>query len=154
MDRTIALDILSSVSVASPCSVPWESMKGDNRARFCGECKLNVYNLSGMAAIDAANLVQRREGRMCVNFFRRSDGTILTADCPKGLRPRIRWMAGRIAAAVAAVFGIILVPAGCSSFRTGGDICPPESWKSSDSIATSTRTPSSGPADGQLERIR
>ena len=38
---------LDNVRVASPCSVDWNEMIGDNRKRFCGDCKLNVYNLSG-----------------------------------------------------------------------------------------------------------
>ena len=39
---------LDSIKVASPCSADWEGMVGNNRQRFCGQCKLNVYNLSGM----------------------------------------------------------------------------------------------------------
>ena len=39
---------LNNLKVASPCSQDWEAMLGNERKRFCGECKLNVYNLSGM----------------------------------------------------------------------------------------------------------
>jgi hypothetical protein len=77
-------NVLDNVRVASPCSVDWNEMIGDNRRRFCGDCKLNVYNLSGMTRTDAENLILTAEGRLCVKFYRRADGSILTQDCPVG----------------------------------------------------------------------
>lgn len=76
---------LDSVKVASPCSEAWEKMSGDERARFCAACSLTVYNLSAMSRADAEALILKKEGRLCVRFYRRADGTILTADCPVGL---------------------------------------------------------------------
>lgn len=61
-------------------------MVGDDRVRHCAECKLNVYNLSAMTRREAEELIASREGRLCVRFFRRPDGTILTRDCPVGFR--------------------------------------------------------------------
>ncbi len=104
MARTVSLEFLSSLTVASPCSADWDSMVGDERVRHCGECKLNVYNLSAMSADEAAALVQAREGRMCIRLYKRADGTAITRDCPVGLRAvRIKAAraAGRVAAAVA-----------------------------------------------------
>ena len=75
---------LDDIRIASPCSADWESMYGNDRMRFCGDCKLNVYNLSGMSREDAENLIMNAEGRLCVRFYRRSDGTILTENCPVG----------------------------------------------------------------------
>jgi hypothetical protein len=75
---------LENIKIASPCSADWNAMTGNERRRFCGECKLNVYNLSGMTRYDAENLLRVSEGRLCVRYFRRTDGTILTADCPVG----------------------------------------------------------------------
>ena len=75
---------LDNVRVASPCSSDWDSMYGDDQKRFCKECKLNVYNLSGMTREDAERLVTNAEGRLCVRFYRRPDGTIITQDCPVG----------------------------------------------------------------------
>jgi hypothetical protein len=49
--------------------------------RFCGKCQLNVYNLSGMSRRDAERVVGAREGRVCVRFYRRPDGTVMTRDC-------------------------------------------------------------------------
>ncbi len=75
---------LSSIKIASPCSQDWNEMIGTERKRFCGECKLNVYNLSGMTRNEAENLLLNSEGRLCVRFFKRADGTVLTKDCPVG----------------------------------------------------------------------
>jgi hypothetical protein len=81
---------LDGIEVAAPCPMSWERMEGDARVRSCGQCKLNVYNLSGMTREDATKLVAAAEGRMCVRFLRRADGTILTEDCPVGLAARLR----------------------------------------------------------------
>ena len=72
--------------VAAPCSADWNRMSGNDRVRFCDRCNLNVYNLSEMSKRDAEALIRRTEGRLCVRFYRRTDGTILTDNCPVGLR--------------------------------------------------------------------
>src|SRR5262245_26402928 len=75
---------LNNIKIASPCSANWDTMFGNERKRFCGECKLNVYNISGMTRKDAESLLEQSEGRLCVRYYRRADGTILTRDCPVG----------------------------------------------------------------------
>jgi hypothetical protein len=72
------------LKVASPCSQDWDAMVGDNRKRYCGECKLNVFNLSGMSKTEAENLIMNAEGRLCVRFYKRADGSVITEDCPVG----------------------------------------------------------------------
>jgi hypothetical protein len=94
---------LADVQVAAPCKADWNQMMGDDRARFCGECNLNVYNLSRMTRSDAENLIARNEGRLCVRFYRRGDGSIITKDCPIGLRAirrRVSFLTKAIASAV------------------------------------------------------
>lgn len=75
---------LDNIKIASPCSMDWDAMIGVGRKRYCGECKLNVYNLSGMTRREAESLLMNSEGRLCVRFYRRQDGSILTQDCPVG----------------------------------------------------------------------
>ncbi|MGD9562113.1 MAG: hypothetical protein AB7F88_07815 [Pyrinomonadaceae bacterium] len=94
---------LVNIKIASPCSANWNAMQGNERKRFCGECKLNVYNLSGMSRYDAENLLRVSEGRLCVRYFQRSDGTVLTADCPVGWA-RVKQ---RISIAAAAAFSLL-----------------------------------------------
>ena len=85
-------------------------MIGDERARFCGQCELNVYNLSTMSTLEAESLIARTEGRLCVRYYRRKDGSIITQDCPVGLR-RLKQRAARIKRAVASlVLGCGLQP--------------------------------------------
>jgi hypothetical protein len=96
-------DVLRRLEVVSPCTVSWDSMRGDDNVRFCGECRLNVYNLSGMSTRDALSLVARREHRVCVRFYRRPDGTVLTQDCGSAARRAARLMFGAICTFIALV---------------------------------------------------
>jgi hypothetical protein len=83
-------------------------MAGDDRKRFCSECRLTVYNLSAMTRDEATAMLVNAEGRLCAGFFRRADGTVLTRDCPVGLAAvRAKTVAGlrRIAAAVSLLVG-------------------------------------------------
>jgi len=98
---------LDKISVAAPCPASWDEMRGDDRVRFCGQCQLNVYNLSAMTRQAAEKLVAQREGRLCVRFYRRTDDTVLTQDCPRGLEAvrRAAWRAASaVFAGVAAMF--------------------------------------------------
>jgi len=84
---------LANVLIASPCDVPWTSMVGDERVRHCASCKKDVHNLSAMTRdeIDAflASQVEGSCGLLpCISLFQRADGTVLTADCPVGVRRR------------------------------------------------------------------
>jgi hypothetical protein len=96
---------LEGVRVAAPCSADWEKMVGDERMRYCGQCSLHVYNLSGMTKREAEGLVANAEGRLCVRYYRRADGSILTRNCPVGLRA-VKQRVSRIAGAtLSAVLG-------------------------------------------------
>ena len=77
---------LDHVQVAAPCKSDWDQMIGSEQMRFCGHCNLNVYNLSGMTRDEAEFIIARNEGRLCVRFYRRADGSIITSKCPVGLR--------------------------------------------------------------------
>src|SRR5215207_5663634 len=97
---------LEHVKVAAPCPADWERMVGDERMRYCGRCSLHVYNLSGMTRREAEALVTSAEGRLCVRFYRRPDGTILTRNCPVGLSALKRRAAHAATATMTAVLGI------------------------------------------------
>ncbi len=106
---------LNNLSVASPCSADWNEMYGDDRKRFCGDCKLNVYNLSGMTRDEAEKLVMNAEGRLCVRFYKRTDGSVITADCPVGwakVKQRTKLWATAVASLLMALFtGVLFVSA-------------------------------------------
>ena len=65
-------------------------MDGDARTRHCRACKLNVYDLSQLTADESHALIEKTEGRVCVRLWRRTDGTVITADCPRGIADRAR----------------------------------------------------------------
>jgi hypothetical protein len=98
---------LNNLKVASPCSQDWDAMMGNDRKRFCGECKLNVYNLSGMTRTEAENLLHNSEGRLCVRFYKRADGTVLTQDCPVGWQALKKRVSRTAAAFVSLIFGLL-----------------------------------------------
>lgn len=93
--------LLDVLDVTSPCPVSWDCMRGDQRARFCGLCQRQVYDLSAMTPDEAESLVREKEGRLCARFYRRADGRILTRDCGRPLRVGARrWLTLAGAAAV------------------------------------------------------
>ncbi len=96
---------LDSVKVAAPCPADWGKMVGDERVRYCDRCSLHVYNLSGMTRREAEALVTNTEGRLCVRFYRRADGTVLTRNCPVGLSALKRRAAHAATATLTAVLG-------------------------------------------------
>jgi hypothetical protein len=83
-----SLPLLERARIATPCKANWDDMVGDERVRFCGDCGQNVYNLESMTSGEATDLLEELEGDVCVRIFRRRDGTILTSDCPVGVRNR------------------------------------------------------------------
>jgi hypothetical protein len=98
---------LAHVRVASPCKADWDEMIGTDRVRFCGQCSLNVYNLSAMTRDQAESVIAANEGRLCVRFYRRGDGSIITQDCPVGLRAARQRVSSLVRAGAAAVFAFL-----------------------------------------------
>lgn len=85
-------------------------MTGDERTRFCSLCSLHVYNFSEMTTEEVRGLVTRTEGRVCGRLYRRADGTVITRDCPVGLRAvrrRVARTAGATLAAIISLFAAV-----------------------------------------------
>jgi len=57
----IPLDVLDDILIASPCDADWALMTGTEQVRFCGACKLNVYNISEMTRDAAIDRIMRAE---------------------------------------------------------------------------------------------
>ena len=106
------LPMLDDVRIASPCTASWNEMVGDDRVRFCSSCEKSVFNLSAMLAHEAEELLaERMNGELCVRFYQRADGTMMTQDCPVGVKKKRRKKlalavagAGAMAAAAATAF--------------------------------------------------
>jgi hypothetical protein len=105
-----ALPMLDRLEIASPCSASWDDMRGDDKSRYCSKCEKNVYNLSAMSREEAELTILAKEGDLCVRLYQRTDGTVLTQDCPVGVRrKRLRLvgvlaMGSSLAGATAAIF--------------------------------------------------
>lgn len=111
-----ATDLLRNLGVASPCAAKWEEMAGDERVRFCSLCQLNVYNFKEMTRREVERLLTRKEGRVCARLYQRADGTLITRDCPRGLRE----VRQRTMRAASALFAALLSLAGCATWRPFG----------------------------------
>ena len=104
------LSNLDHLGVASPCPVGWEQMTGNDQVRFCSLCELNVYNFAELTQREAEALLRATEGRICGRIYRRSDGTVITRDCPIGVRA-IRRKVTRVAGAAFATIISLCSPA-------------------------------------------
>src|SRR5262249_41784693 len=96
--------LLDAVEVRSPCLMSWNAMAGDERVRHCSHCRQNVYNLSEMSRREAELLLKEHEGHVCVRYYRRSDGTVVTGDCQSKVSSLVR---RRIALTVALVLSLL-----------------------------------------------
>lgn len=124
---------IDNLSVASPCPANWNEMTGNEQVRHCDQCQLNVYNLSGMSRQAAEQLIQEKEGKLCVRYFQREDGTILTQDCPVGIQAKYRRklmknlpfkIAGTTAAAIVLIsaIGVFTTTAAATEFKGDGQV--------------------------------
>jgi hypothetical protein len=82
---------IQSYFISSPCSVKWDDMQADQsniRVRFCGDCKLNVHNLSSLSDEEVVVLLDKKAAgeRVCTYFYRKDDGTLVTDNCPKQMK--------------------------------------------------------------------
>ena len=112
---------LENIKIASPCAADWDAMIGNERSRHCGDCKLNVYNLSEMTKQEAENFLIQAEGRVCVRYFKRADGTVLTKDCPVGWK-MIKRRVSKTATAFASLVFAALSGIGLAGYFTKAEI--------------------------------
>lgn len=104
---------LNHIQIASPCKVPWSEMTGNDKQRYCSQCKLHVYNLSDMSRQEAEEFVMERsgKGRLCIKYYRRTDGTVLTDDCPavlKKMRSAVVFLMRVVATICSVVFSTVM----------------------------------------------
>ena len=112
---------VNNLRIASPCPADWEKMAGDNRRRYCDLCQLNVYNFSEMSAKEIENLFAESESRICGQLYKRADGTVLTKECPVGLRAYQKRAARFAGAALTAILGLFSVSFGQKTDEKAAD---------------------------------
>lgn len=112
-DRRHSLNVLD---VPNPCTVPWRTMSGSRQIRFCTQCRKNVYNLSAMTSAEADAVLAINSGTPCVRFYRRADGTVVTAN---GCGSRVARSWRRFTAMLSAVLVGLTSLAGCDCSKLG-----------------------------------
>jgi hypothetical protein len=122
VERRACLPVLDNIRVAAPCTADWSRMTGDERVRACGDCNKHVYNLSGMTREEAEALILEKEGRLCVRYYRRADGTILFDDCAIGAGRRRRRRGRVIAGAAVLLAATAVVGHGASRLMGAGHV--------------------------------
>lgn len=105
------LPVLPNIRIAAPCTADWNAMSGDDRMRACAQCNKHVYNLSNMTRDEAEALIVAKEGKLCVRYFQRIDGTIILKDCEVGVskRRKRRLIAAGAAALLAGGGGVAMM---------------------------------------------
>jgi hypothetical protein len=114
------LQLLSQIEIASPCPVQWDAMHGDDHVRHCDQCDKQVYDISAMTAREAYEFLISQETSVCVQIYKRKDGTVLTADCPVGVRQRFHRRWRQAVALVASLFAFAFA-SGCNSGESNKD---------------------------------
>src|SRR5689334_2035337 len=61
-------EFIQQLRIASPCSVDWDSMIGNDRVRFCEHCHLSVHHVDSLNRKQLRRLIARSHGRLCVNY--------------------------------------------------------------------------------------
>lgn len=87
------------LKISSPCPKSWDDLVGNDRVRYCGQCRLNVYNLAEMPREEIEALVRSTEGRLCGRLYMRGDRKAAIRDCG-GYRARQVLRRGMTAAAL------------------------------------------------------
>ena len=99
-----ARNSLPVISVDQPCPQAWDAMAGDDKNRFCTHCNRHVHDLSAMTTAEAADLICKAAGKLCVRYQPTVDGAVKTLDyAPQ--TPVGRWWKRCVGAAVVAAFG-------------------------------------------------
>ncbi len=103
---------LANLQIASPCDASWADMTGDDRQRLCAQCDKHVYNVAKLTSAEVLALFEARGPLPCLRLWRRADGTVLTADCPVGIRKvrsrrRTRYAAALILSILASASSVL-----------------------------------------------
>ena len=92
--------------IPAPCDADWDSMIGNEQVRFCEHCNLHVTNFSSMTRQEAMRQVARSEGRLCVRFVWRIDGSIAAKQSEKKLHQISRRVSRLAAGAFSATLSL------------------------------------------------
>src|SRR3954470_14511740 len=97
------------------CPLPWTSMRGAERLKYCAQCGHHVSNLSLLSAAERAALLARaRTEQVCGSYLVRLSGEMVTPEAPLSAAEKFGVKQFGVAALSAAALAIA---AGCTSSR-------------------------------------
>jgi hypothetical protein len=131
---------MHALRIASPCSANWADMPGNDKIRHCAQCQLDVYNFSAMTPLEINQIVAARTGRLCARFYQRPDGTMLTENCPAGIRTGALRGSTIAAAALAALVSI--APTNVGAVPTQAGSSSPQMQSTQRGLTLEVRDPS------------
>src|SRR4029079_18148159 len=82
-----------------------------------------VYNISELTQDQAESLIEEHEGKMCLRYFQRFEGTTMTKDCAVGwaaFKKRTLLIGGAAAAIVISVFSFLTLGAFAATLAANG----------------------------------
>jgi hypothetical protein len=97
---------LDRVTIPIRCHADWDLMAGDDRVRYCTACEKRVYNLSALTRRQAEVLVAEHGGKLCARIYQRPDGSVLTQNCPEGIRGLTAKITRRAGAVLSAMLSV------------------------------------------------
>jgi hypothetical protein len=98
------------------CPIPWASLRGDERARFCEKCNHTIVNFSELTEAERLEILDKRgPGKLCITYYRRHSGEYVTPENPLTSEERSRIKQIGVAALSA---GAMALAAGCMSNST------------------------------------
>jgi outer membrane biosynthesis protein TonB len=101
------------------CPIPWTTMRGDERERFCSKCSRTVVNVSLLTVAQReALLANPPPGGLCVAYYQRLSGENVSAENP--LTPFeskriVEWGVAAASLTAAAALAVQLAPATAGS---------------------------------------
>ena len=63
-------------TIKQRCAADWEKMRGDDKRRFCEQCRKFVHNVSAMTSAEREALARPENMHECVYYSERSGGDI------------------------------------------------------------------------------
>jgi hypothetical protein len=73
--------VLSQITISTPCPMDWSQMSGDDRMRYCTACGKHVHDFAKMTSAESDLLLRDNDWDVCGRLSRFADGTLVTADC-------------------------------------------------------------------------
>lgn len=129
-------------TIRQRCSADWETMRGDDKRRFCEHCQKFVHNVSAMSRTERETFADPANMRECVFYSQRANGDV--ADLSLLVRLR-RWFPFLRLACWSALVALLPVAlTGCMGVR-----CPPDRIRP----LPQSDTPGSSQTTNQTSRV-